>query len=515
MKKVTRIIAIVFLVLFINSCSKDDSPSPDPTAQVNITASTNVVSEPSSNGVFSFTLTNIVNSATSINYTISGTATNGEDYQSINNTITIASNSTNITLPISVLDDSLQEDTETITITINSTSNSNVSITAPNSATISILDNTEAFVLQPQDAASYMVNPNSTPETVALFYNLKILSKTKFIIGQQDAFNSFYNNNAGDSDIKKTTGSDPGLLGSDFMFIADDNNDGTASNWYYQQEQIIKGDVIEAYNKGMVNVFCWHLREPYSGAEFYSENIDPTDLANAFASILPGGENHDYYKGKLEKVAEVANSLVGNDGNLIPFVFRPFHEFDGNWFWWGANYCTPQQFKILWQFTVEYLRDTLNVNNILFAFSPDNNFFTEAEYLVRYPGDNYVDIIGMDNYGDLNNQGQAGIDDANAKLQIISNLSKERVKIAAFTETGYRIVPGVNNPISGFYSNNMYNAITQNNNEIGFMMFWNNNQDGYYTPAPGLSDANDFILFANKPKSVLQNELPNMYELTN
>ena len=236
---------------------------------------------------------------------------------------------------------------------------------------------------------------------------------------------------------------------------------------------------------------------------------------NAFKSILPGGVNHDYYKQKLEKVAEVSNSMLGNDGELIPFIFRPFHEFDGSWFWWGASYCTPQEYKTVWQFTVEYLRDTLNVNNILFAFSPDNSFNSVSEYLDRYPGDNYVDILGMDNYGDFNNQGQTGVDKANKKLLIISNLAIEKVKIAGFTETGYFVTPGENNPITGFFANNLYNAITNNNIEIGFMMFWNNSQKTYCVPVPGLPDTADFIEFTNKPKSALLNQLPNMYTLPN
>src|SRR6187402_2673376 len=60
---------------------------------------------------------------------------------------------------------------------------------------------------------SKMADPNATAETVALFYNLKKLSGAKFAIGQQDAFNAFYNNVSGMSDIKKTTGNDPALLG--------------------------------------------------------------------------------------------------------------------------------------------------------------------------------------------------------------------------------------------------------------------------------------------------------------
>lgn len=109
---------------------------------------------------------------------------------------------------------------------------------------------------------TYMVDGNATSETVALFYNLKKLAKIKFAIGQQDAFNAFYNNGSSAlSDIKKTTGNDPALLGSDFMFITDKNNDGQASNWFYQQEKKITDDAKQAYSKGMTNVFCWHLRE--------------------------------------------------------------------------------------------------------------------------------------------------------------------------------------------------------------------------------------------------------------
>lgn len=84
------------------------------------------------------------------------------------------------------------------------------------------------FVLLPGEIRSFMVDQAATDETVALFYNLKTLSNV--VIGQQDAFNAFYNDNGGASDMKKTTGSDPGMLGSDFMFITDDNNNGQPDN---------------------------------------------------------------------------------------------------------------------------------------------------------------------------------------------------------------------------------------------------------------------------------------------
>jgi mannan endo-1,4-beta-mannosidase len=368
-------------------------------------------------------------------------------------------------------------------------------------------------VLTTTNAKTYLVDPNATAETVALFYNLKKLAKTKFAIGQQDAFNSFYNNgSSAQSDIKKTTGYDPALLGSDLMFITDKNNNGQASNWFYQQEVIITDDVKEAYSKGMINIFSWHLREPNKEDSFYASDMTDAVKTTAFKSILPGGVNHAWYKTKLDKVATVVSNLKGSNGELIPIIFRPFHEFDGSWFWWGANYCSPEEYKAAFQFTVDYLKNTKGVHNILYAFSPDNSYSTSTNYLSRYPGDAYVDVLGMDNYGDFNNQGQTGSDRANAKLKMISDLAVTKVKIAALTETGYQVT-ATTPAINGWFSTYLYNALTANNVEISFVMFWNNTTSGYWVPTPTDSNAADFKTFATKPKSVLVNTLPKMYIL--
>ncbi len=368
-------------------------------------------------------------------------------------------------------------------------------------------------VLTAQNVRSYLADPNATAETVALFYNLHNTQKSKFLIGQQDAFNAFYQDAAGSSDIKKATGSDPALLGSDFMFITDNQNDGTAQNWFYQQEVIITNHVKEAYNKGMVNTFSWHLREPYRGTSFYTSDMTAQEKANAFASILPGGQNHDYFKQKLDKVASIVNNLKGADGKLIPVIFRPFHEFDGNWFWWGAAYCTPDQYKQAWQFLVTYLRDTKGVHNVLYAYSPDNSYTTSAKYLERYPGDAYVDVLGMDNYGDFSNGSTQGVTNAGNKIKMVSALAQEKVKICAMTETGYRVT-ATTAPLTGFFSTNMYNALTANDSQVAYVVFWYNDATGYYVPPSGQSNTQDFKDFASKSKSVLQHNIPAMYTIT-
>lgn len=358
-----------------------------------------------------------------------------------------------------------------------------------------------------------MVDANATNETAALFFNLKKLSKTHFAIGQQDAFSGFYNDQTGDSDIKKSTSSDPALLGSDFLFITDKENNGQANNWFYQQEVKTITAVTKAYNLGMINIFSWHLREPYKQNTFYANDMTTEEKNSAFRSILPGGANHEWYKIKLDKVALVISNLRGSKNELIPVIFRPFHEFDGSWFWWGANFCTPEEFKTGFRFTVDYLKNTKGLHNVLYSFGPDNSYDTEAKYLSRYPGDAYVDVLGIDNYGDFNTtSGITGSNRANTKFKVVSDLAKARVKIAALTETGYQ-VNSTKPPISGWFSNFLYNSLTANNIEIGFVMLWVNSTNSYYVPTPSTSNVQDFIDFSNKPKSVLLNKLPSMYTI--
>ena len=150
---------------------------------------------------------------------------------------------------------------------------------------------------------------------------------------------------------------------------------------------------------------------------------------------------------------------------------------------------------------------------MLYAFSPDRSYTTDAQYLSRYPGDEYIDVLGIDNYGDFADGSANGVTTANNKLKMVSDLAIEKVKIAAMTETGYRVT-STTSPINGFFANNIYKAMTNNNVELAFVMFWNNNQDGYYVPPAGQSNTQDFVDFTLKPESVLVNSIPNMYTIS-
>lgn len=503
-------IVLITIAIFLSGCSRDGD-EPLPVVNASVIASEGVLEEGNTTGFFKVNIDAKLNVPINLIVSFKGNAQNGIDFEEIPGSISIPANQTQATIRIDPINDSITEEIENITITLLGSDSKSIIISGDSVASVSISDPSGHFLPLPGQIRSYLANPNVTEETAALFYNLKLLSRTQFIVGQQDAFSSFYNNIGGDSDIKKTTGSNPGLLGSDFMFITDDKNNESSSNWFYQQEMQIKEDIIAAYNEGMVNILVWHLREPYQGEEFYTANMSDFQKENAMKSILPGGANHEYYKTKLKKVGDFANGLNSPNGTKIPIIFRPFHEFDGDWFWWGKSYCTAEEFKTIWQFTVNYLTNELNVNNILFAYSPDSKLLSADNYLSRYPGDDYVDLLGMDNYQDFRSGNQADLNKANSKLQIVSTLAGEKVKIAALTEScDFRSSSETG---EDFYSADLYNTLTKNQVELAFMMFWSNNESTYCTPPPGLMDSHDFIEFTDKSDVLLSKNLPYLYKM--
>lgn len=173
---------------------------------------------------------------------------------------------------------------------------------------------------------------------------------------------------------------------------------------------------------------AWYFSNPVSDGGFYWKDgvSEP-----AVKDLIPCGKAHGKYKDIQDEIGEWAKSVKGINGENVPLIFRPYHEFDGGWFWWGAPHCTKEEFISLWRFTVSYLRDSLDVHNLLYAYSPDNRFRTEKEFLDRYPGDEWVDMLGMDNYGDMGRDRNAP-DVAAAKLKIVSDLCTKKWQTGSF-----------------------------------------------------------------------------------
>lgn len=344
----------------------------------------------------------------------------------------------------------------------------------------------------------------ATKETKALFSNLKKLSQTNILFGHQHAteYGHGWSGDSGRSDVKSVTGSHPAVVGFDFNALFGRNEAGTE-----RSTNALRKLITDTYNRNGIITIAWHFSNPVSNTGF---NWNDSTASPAVQHIIPGGSHHAKYKEILGTVGRFAKSCKGKDGSLAPMIFRPFHEFDGGWFWWGASHCTKEEFTTLWHFTVSYLRDSLGVHNFIYAFSPDNRFNSEAEYLDRYPGDQWVDMVGMDNYGDFGRDGKYNLEAGLRKLKVVSDYGKKHNKVAAFTETGLESIPN-----NTWWTETLLKMLKSNNLQLAYVLVWRNDARSathFYAPYPGHSSVPDFLLFYKDPFTMFENDLKKIYK---
>lgn len=348
-----------------------------------------------------------------------------------------------------------------------------------------------------------LTDKKATAETVNLFNNLHTLSQDHILFGHQHAteYGRGWQNEENRSDVKTVTGSHPAVIGVDFSGLS-----GVDPAWSEQEKKRLAKVISDTYNRGGVVTVSWHFNNPVSAGGFYW--VD-TVSKPAVKYIIPGGSNNEDYKQILRSVAEVAKTSKGADGKLVPMIFRPFHEFDGDWFWWGKSHSTVDEFKSLWCFTVSYLRDSLAVHNFIYAFSPDNQFNSEAQFLERYPGNEWVDMVGMDNYGDMGRYGKYDLDAAFKKLEIVSNFAQANRKLAAFTETGLESIPK-----NDWWTSDLLGTLKRKNLKLTYVLVWRNDVNSathYYATPPGHASVPDFLKFYNDPYTLFEKDLKNIY----
>ncbi|OWU92457.1 MULTISPECIES: glycoside hydrolase family 26 protein [unclassified Flavobacterium] len=348
------------------------------------------------------------------------------------------------------------------------------------------------------------IDKNATKETKILYHNLKAISKEHILFGHQHAleYGHGWSNESNKSDVKLVTGSHPAVVGIDFSGFS-----GHSKEEIENTKTVLKKNVIDTYERGGITTVSWHFNNPVSKNGFYWK--DSVSVA-AMSLIKKGGSHHEQYKEILKTIADFANSVKAKDGKLVPMIFRPFHEFDGDWFWWGKKCTSREDFIEVWQFTVSYLRDTLKVHNFIYAFSPDNRFNSESEYLERYPGDDYVDLFGMDDYGDFGRDGKYDLDAGIKKLKIISDIAIQKKKLAAFTETGLESIPN-----EKWWTETLLKSLQKEKIELCYVLVWRNDAKSpthYYAPFPGQISEKDFLKFYNDPYTLFENDLKNIYK---
>jgi mannan endo-1,4-beta-mannosidase len=173
--------------------------------------------------------------------------------------------------------------------------------------------------------------------------------------------------------IYGVTGKYPAMRGLDFMNNDFDGVVERAEAWH---------------EKGGLVTICWHTGVYGSG---YRESLD--DDPDYDKLLTEGTEEYDGMIASWDRAAE-ALSRLRDDGICV--LWRPFHEFDGQWFWWGKG--GADNFIRLWRLMYDYFTGEKQLHNLIWVLGYSGDVKDGW-----YPGDEYCDVIGSDTYDNSTN----------------------------------------------------------------------------------------------------------------
>ena len=147
---------------------------------------------------------------------------------------------------------------------------------------------------------------------------------------------------------------------------------------------------IEYWQQGGLVTVSAHL---YNPARTNADGGGLRDKGVALDALLDGrSETHVRWLHEMDRVAEGLQELKAAG---VVVLWRPFHEMNGGWFWWGGK--DPATFIKLWRQMFDYFTKTKGLDNLLWVYAP-NQGDKAAAY---YPGDAYADLVGLDAYTDF------------------------------------------------------------------------------------------------------------------
>jgi mannan endo-1,4-beta-mannosidase len=193
--------------------------------------------------------------------------------------------------------------------------------------------------------------------------------------------------------LNKSGGIVPAIRGADFIeyspsriaFGANPNNESEQSIQWARQT-------------GGIVTMMWHWNAPADLVNsqewpwwrgFYTQ-ATTFDLPGALAN--PSGDDYQLI---LRDIDAIASELQKFDDAGVPVIWRPLHEAQGAWFWWGGH--GPETFKELWHLMYDRLTNVHGLHNLIWEFTSSP---ADAGHLDWYPGDDVADLVSLDVYTD-------------------------------------------------------------------------------------------------------------------
>lgn len=226
------------------------------------------------------------------------------------------------------------------------------------------------------EVTSRLSNPEATAEAKALMSYLTQVYGKRILSGQQELDNVDW--------IEKLTGRKPAVVGFDLMDYSPSRAERGASSYEIDK-------ALGWHRQGGIVAFVWHWNAPKGlidepGKEwwrgFYTDAV-AFDLD--YALKHPDSEDYALLLRDIDAIGEKLSVLREE---RVPVLFRPLHEAEGGWFWWGAK--GPGPAKELYRIVYGRLTNGHKLNNLIWVWNSE-----DPEW---YPGDDVVDIVSVDSY---------------------------------------------------------------------------------------------------------------------
>jgi mannan endo-1,4-beta-mannosidase len=247
------------------------------------------------------------------------------------------------------------------------------------------------------------VNPNATPEAKALLDLFYRISGKYTLTGQHNYPNTKDRNTRFAAEY---IGQTPAIWSTDMGFAEEGDYDS-----YLARPDIVK-EAIRQHRKGSIITICWHAVPPTADEPVTFQprgRVAPDSLASVqgqlpdeqFKEVLtPGTRLYKRWAAQVDSIAVYLKKL--QEAN-VPVLWRPYHEMNGDWFWWGGRVgenSTADLYRQLYDRMVNYHK----LNNLVWIWSVDRPSTPIRKFSNFYPGNEYLDILALDVYGSDFNQ---------------------------------------------------------------------------------------------------------------
>ena len=347
---------------------------------------------------------------------------------------------------------------------------------------------------------------------------IKCVENGKIFIGHQYSTIMSVKNGMKESDIHDLTGEEAAIVGLDFLSLIGAEGTTPENAWKDNMdatEKAVKAGAFMTVSSHFPNfAYSKKIRKNSDGKYDFGlcSYADSKILKPCASEILTSTESQEKFNAALDIVADYAAVLKEKN---LSFLFRPFHEDNGGWFWWGTI-TTAEDFKKVWIYIYKYFKSK-GIDNILYSYSPNGPFESPEEYMRRYPGDEYVDFMGFDYYDDCNSLRDYSIEPFEEKLKMscrsVRIAAETHGKIPVISEVGVRVkvlgadsIVASGNPVTGsdWYERIVQTAVSE---KMAYVLFWGNyGADNFFVPYKGHEMEKEFMNMVSDGKAVFSKE---------